>query len=293
MRPELFHLEHLSSGDLEFIWETAAPGSSHRRGIALLMEEPELVERLLDDERLFLRLNSWLERESPSEALPSPEWSLSPLMRLTPYLLFQILLRQARRELASSSYTVEWAGSRQRVPVFDAPLLFRTLEDPLRLAYLAELLASFSRVQGSTVWYRQGGRLRKLRVHEMDPASLEKLLELSGPEDRFFLCRRLGDSVLFLAGIFADHIGREAHGPVPIFPFLPSLPPGLAAIEALDEKGRHYYRLAAEHPRARPSGLQELLESLAGEFRQVRRVLNYVGDRYINRFRQSWFHPAA
>jgi hypothetical protein len=293
MRPELFHLEHLSSADLEFIWETVAPRGDPRRGLSFLSQEPELVERLLDDERLFRRLSPWLEEgRTPGEREIRPG-NASPLVRLTPYFLFQILLRQARRELGSASYTVEWAGSRQRVPVFDAPVLFRALEDPLRLAYLAELLASFSRVQGATVWYRQGGRLRKLRVHEMDPASLEKLLELSAPEDRFFLCRRLGDSVLFLAGIFADHVGRAAHGPTPVLPFLPSLPPGLAAIEALDEKGRHYYHLAAEHPRARPSGLQSLLESLAGEFRQVRRVLNYLGDRYINRFRQSWFHPAA
>ncbi len=294
MRPELFHLEHLSSSDLEFILDTVAPGGTdRRRWMSLLWEEPERLEGLLDDERLFRRLTLWLESEPPAGTSSPPSPETSPLVRLTPYALFQILLRQARRELAASTYTVEWAGSRQRVPVFDAPALFRVLEDPARLAYLAELLTSFSRVQGTTFWYRQGGRIRKLRVHEMDPASLEKLLELSSPEDRFFLCRRLGDSVLFLAGIFADHIGREAHGPSPVFPFLPSLPPGLAAIEALDEKGRHYYRMAAEHPRARPSGLREVLESLAGEFRQVRRVLNYLGDRYINRFRQSWFHPAA
>lgn len=279
MRLELYYLtEHIAPSDVEFILDTVAPARTDRARLRdLLRDSPDLIQPLLDDERLFRRL------ASDEEAI----------LKLTPYLVFAVFLRQARRELGSLSYTTEWAGTRSRVPVFDAPAVRASLEDSERLAYLAELLASFSRVSAATVWVRQGKRLRRLRVHELDPASLEALAEVLPEEERFLLWRRLGDVSLFFSGVFADHVTHPLRGTAAPSRLRASLPPGLAALDFLEEKGRRYYRLAAGHPAARRSGLQPVLAGLADEFHGARKVLGFLGDRYLHRFRTSWFPPVA
>ncbi len=279
MRLETYYLtEHIAPYDVEFILDTLVPARAERdRARHLLSASPDLVEPLLDDERLFRRL--FTDEEA--------------ILRLSPYVIFAILLRQARRDLGALSYTTEWAGSRSRVPVFDAAAVRASLEDSDRLAYLAELLASFSRVGHVTVRLRQGRKIRRLRVHELDPPSLGRLADLLPEEERFFLWRRLGDAALFLAGIFADHVANPVRGTAPPSRFLAALPPGLAAIEFLEELGSRHYRLAADHPGARRTGLHPVLASLAGDFHGARKVLGFLGDRYLHRFRAAWFPPVA
>ena len=80
-------------------------------------------------------------------------------------------------ELASMDYVPERTGPRQRVPLFDAPALREFLGAPARRLFLAELLASFTRVASGRYRVTAGGRTRTRRFSELDPVRLAGLLE--------------------------------------------------------------------------------------------------------------------
>jgi hypothetical protein len=64
----------------------------------------------------------------------------------SPFLVFALLVQRAVAELASVDHVPERTGLRQRVPLFDAPALREFLAEEARRLFLAELLASFTRV---------------------------------------------------------------------------------------------------------------------------------------------------
>ena len=67
-------------------------------------------------------------------------------VQASPFLIFALLVQRAATELASAAHVPERTGLRQRVPLFDAPALRDFLADAARRLFLAELLASFTRV---------------------------------------------------------------------------------------------------------------------------------------------------
>ncbi len=274
-------LEHLSDRDLDFVVGAVVAEPRERPRVReLVRDKADFVELMLDDPRLYRRIVADQEI----------------LLKVSPYLLFTVLLRQVRREL-SRSWTLEWTGPRERVPVFDAPTVRAVLENPTHRRYLAEMLASFTRVHSATLHVRVGDRTVRLRVSELDPRSLERLVELVGETQRLALWRRLGDVTLFLTGIFPDHLGAGTLGAR-----LPGADDewgrakgreerGLAieTLDALERQGQLYYRRAAEHPNAPLTGLDQVLGGLADEFRSARKALNFLADRFIHHLRFSWF----
>ncbi|MBX6378000.1 MAG: hypothetical protein IRY95_05560 [Clostridia bacterium] len=287
MQRESLYREHLSDADLAFLVETVGSGGmAPAQVVELLRDKPDLVDILLDDPRLFHRLTAPGEGEAA-------------LVRVSPFLLFTVFLRQAQRDLRASLYTQEWVGPRVRVPVFDVEDLRRFVADRERQDYLADLLASYTRVASGTVWFRTARGLRRRRVSELDLERLVALLEVADDDQRFLLYRRLGDLTLFLSGVFADYVGGRRRwfwrrGTAPdawrrAGATMAAVEDAATAIELLETLGERYYALAAEHPRAGQSGLQRVLAGLSQNFRLARRVLNFVADRYILPFRAQWF----
>jgi hypothetical protein len=196
----------------------------------------------------------------------------------------------------------ERTGPRQRVPLFDAPALRDFLAAPARRLFLAELLASFTRVASGRYRARVGGRMRTRRFSELDPVRLAGLLEAVPPAERPGVYRRLGDVTLFLTGVFPDYATDHALGPVNAARLLRAAqlpasqqdrlagPPG---IEFWEHLGARWYRAARDLAPVATARITVVGE-VADRFRQARRVLNHVTDQYLFPSGNPWFaRPGA
>ncbi len=243
-------LECLSDRDLEYM----APGRADA-----LRRDPRLLALALDDAALFTRLSE--EGDA--------------LLKVSPFVLFHVFMRQAVRELGRTAFTVERAGFRQRVAVFDAPQVRDFLDDPTMVAYLSELLASFTRVSSGSTWHRTKRGWRRRRFSDLDLRSLEAMEADASAGDRFYLDRRMGEVALFLLGVFPDAMQRpRLHGRTP---------------EEVEVIGAARYRRAAGHPLAERAGVAPLLGTLSRRFRMARKALNFITDRFLYPLRTQWF----
>lgn len=118
---------------------------------------------------------------------------LDPRLFASPYLVFSVLVHRVAAELADEAFVEEWLGPGQVVPVFDVAALRELLADAGRRAFLAELLASYTRVASGSVWQRTPRGWRRRRYSDLDPVQLADLLELVPAAQRPGVCRRLGD----------------------------------------------------------------------------------------------------
>ncbi len=243
-------MELLSDADLRFL--DPERGSS-------LRQDPDRLESLLD-------APGYLERLAADSR---------SLLQVTPYLLFQLILRQAARDLGDRGFVMEWAAPRQRVPVYDAVHLREALLHPRITSYLCELLASFTHVHSGVVAWRTGALLRRQRYSELDVRSLVDLLDVVSDVDRFHLERRIAEVALFLTGVFPDFVANRTSR--------------LGTLTELEELGIAHYRLAARHELASRSGSADLLASMAEQFSRVQHALNFVADRYLRERWGPWF----
>ncbi len=128
---------------------------------------------------------------------------------------------------------------------------------------------------------------------------LAGLLDAVPEAERPGVYRRLGDVSLFLTGVFPDYVTARAFGPVDAGRLLRAA--GLTgpqrerlaavpAIELLEHLGARWYRTACELAPVRTARLA-VAGDVAGRFRQARRVLNHLADRYLLVEGQSWFTP--
>jgi len=247
-------IEHVSDRDLEFLWPRHA---DHFR------RDPRLLVVALDAPDLFARLAG--DREA--------------LVKVSPFVLFSVMLRQAIRDLRQARFTVERAGLRQKVAVFDAAQVHTFLQkNPDIVDYLSQVLASFTHVYSGSTWQRTKRGWRRQRFSELDLRSMEALEAEASEEDRFYLDRRMGEVALFLLGVFPDAVLR------------PRLR-GMGAAE-LEVVGALRYGRAATHPLAARTGTAGLLSTVSEGFRWARKALNYMTDRYLYPFRAEWF-PAT
>jgi hypothetical protein len=288
------YADYLTQADLRLL--ARAVGAS-AAAVADLAGDAAAIEGLLADPRVFSAVFG-----TPS---PAPPAAPEVLVFASPFLAFGVAVHRAVADLAAMDYLPERSGLRQRVPVFDTPELRDFLGSAERRLFLAELLASFTRVASGR--YRvpsrwgsgpgsapgqgagSGGRSRTRRFSELDPVELAGLIEVAPEESRPGIYRRLGDVSLFLAGVFPDYSAMHAFGPVDVSRLLRSarVPAGdrdgLAAAPALDlleYLGARWYRAALATAPVRTARL-DVVGEVAERFRQARRVLNHLADRYL------------
>ena len=204
------YASHLTDADLRLLVSvTGTPagagqvdGAGDAVDLSWLRGDPETLLRLLEYPGVFRAVLGAVDA-ARGWAVPA-----------SPFLVFAAFVQQTAAELASVDHVPERTGLRQRVPLFDAPALRDFLGDPARRLFLAELLASFTRVASGRYRVRVGGRMRTRRFSELDPVRLAGLLDAVPQAERPGVYRRLGDATLFLTGVFPDYASTHALGPL-------------------------------------------------------------------------------
>ena len=265
------YADYLTDADLRLLARaTGLSGGAMTR----LADDPAAIEALLADQRVFEAVFGVTD---PGE-----------MVLVSPFLAFGVAVHRAVADLAAMDYLPERSGLRQRIPVFDTPELRDFLGSAQRRLFLAQLLASFTRV-ASGRYRAAGGRARTRRFSELDPVRLAGLLDVVPEDSRPGVYRRLGDVSLFLAGVFPDYSAMHALGPVDVSRLLRSarVPSSerddlaaAPALDLLDYLGARWYRAALATAPVRTAGL-DVVGEVAERFRQARRVLNHLADRYL------------
>jgi len=285
------YASHLTDADLALL-ASAAEGPGQPSGPAgpdasLLRADPAALLHLLEHPTIF---NAVIV---PGDA--GHGWAVTA----SPFLVFAVFVQRAAADLASMDHVAERTGPRQRVPLFDAPALRDFLGAPARRLFLAELLASFTRVASGRYRVRSGGQVRTRRFSELDPVRMAGLLDAVPQAERPGVYRRLGDVALFLTGVFPDYAATGVLSPVSAARLLRTagLPTGqqermadAPAIELLEYLGARWYRAARDLAPVATARIGVVGE-VADQFRQARRVLNHLADRYLLPPGQPWFTP--
>lgn len=273
MRLGSLYLEHLSEKDLGLLMLAGDRPD--------LRPHPEELEALIDSPATFHRLFTVPGRD--------------PLLRASPFLLFAVLIHRVVRDLGHASFVEEWVGPRQRVPVFDTGSLRDFGADPLRRFFLAQLLASYTKVASGSTLVKTSRGWRRHRFSELDPIRLIELAELVPEEERPFVYRRLGDLSLFLTGIFPDYAGKQLVAERErrqLERALGSVDPGESdrhdGVWLLEQLGRRAYRVAQQGSDRR-AAMAGVLAAVSENFAVARRLLNFLTDRYLSPMRSQWF----
>jgi hypothetical protein len=260
--------------DLEFLAATGAPEVGDRQRLKrLLAEDGDFREAFLEDERVFRRII--LDKDA--------------FLRISPRLYFEVLLRRTRREIAGVGHTIEQGGSR-KIAVFDAGRVVDLLSHRAALLYLADMLASFTRVESYTLHYRaREGAWRKQVFSDMDIDSLERLCEAVSEEHRLAFYKRIADVCLFVLGMFPEHAGAAHGGPAPGSPRSHMAGRGRRSAEDFAEEGRRFYGMAAEHPAASSLEVSSIFRLFRDDFLAAKKPLNFIADRYLRSQRRAFF----
>jgi hypothetical protein len=264
-----------SEQDIIFLLESG--DGSLRDKLEIVKNDRAFIESLLEDRALAV-----LRRIT---AMGADEM----LVTITPRFLFEVLLRAARKEMATRAYTIE-RTSLERVPVFDTGEVLGFIKDNAILAYLADMLMSFTRIQSYTRPVRvRKGLWRRIRYNDMDVDSLLRFCRTVDEEQRFDLYKRIGDVCLFTLGMFPEHIAPGSQR-VPAT----STPPWSSRRrewlpDDYEAEGRRFYRLAGKHHDSRGLGLEGILLRLSEGFHLARKPLNYISEHYLQFRRGNLF----
>jgi len=255
----------LAYPDLRFVVETVATErQDHDRIVELVKDKEDFLEVMLEDEKLVRRI------------LADEEI----VLRISPHLLFDILLRRVRRDLEKEKYVLEITEGGQQVPVFEAPSVVELLQEKGPRDYLVDMHSSFTRTESTVVYWMEKGRLRRRRFSDLEIDDLILLSQLSEPETQPALYKRIGDIALFISGIFPDYAGRPALG-------LHRLTVRRRGLTDYEDEGQRFYSLAAKA--SSHSTLGPILETLAHKFSTARKALNVLSRRYLHGRRLKWF----
>lgn len=255
----------LSDSDLRFIVETVATRRrDHDHIVELVRDKDDLLEPMLEDARLLERLLN--EQEA--------------LVRVSPRLLFSVLLRRVRRDLEERGFVLEVDERGKRLPVFQAGEVRQLLAEPGTRDYLVELLCSFVRTNTAVLYWRDARGWRKRRISDINLDDMVALAHWVEPEFRGRIYKRIGDIALFLTGIYPDHAGVLVHRPR-------TLTRAERTIADYERDGKRFYRLAARQPE--PPWDSALFETLAERFTLARHALNTLSDAYLKPLRSQYF----
>ena len=181
---------HLTESDLRFLVETVATSRrDYNHVVDLVRDKEDLLELMLEDPKLTERL---LREEEA-------------LVRISPHLLFSVLLRRLRKELDKKAYILDVDDKGKRIPIFEGPAVAEMLSDKRMRDYLAEMLSSFARTNSGIVYWKERGTWHKRRFSDVDMDDMIELARIIDPKMRPALYQRIADIALFLSGIFPDH----------------------------------------------------------------------------------------
>jgi len=288
------YASHLTDTDMRLLASVAAGTEAAADPAPAAGEEAEAITRLRREPAALLAVLA--DPRVSQTVLNTGQQNSGHAPPVSPFLVFAAAVHRAAAELAGVGYVAERTAPRQRIPLFDAPALRDFLDEPARRLFLAELLASFTRIGSGRYQVRRGGQVRTRGFSELDPVRLAGMLEAVPDAERPGVYRRLGDVALFLAGVFPDYATSHALSPVDVSRLLNAarVPAAdaerlstVAAIDLLEYLGARWYRAARDLALVRTARLGVVAE-VADRFRQARRVLNHVTDRYLFPAGDSW-----
>jgi len=264
----------LSERDLDFLTETVFHEVGDKLKLKMIIREDEdFRNRAIADERLFRKVMD-------DEEI---------FLKISPTLFFEILLRKAANDLQKASYTLERTNA-MKIPVFDARDVVELLNKEALLAYLADMLSSFTRIESYAISLKaRNGVWHKIRFNDLDIEGLMSFCELVEDEYRLGFYKRIADICLFIVGLFPDYVEREYR-----YPFSGNLRPqtyGKLRIspDEYEKEGRRFYRLAAEHPSAKDTDLSEVFWALQGKFQTAKKPLHFIAEHYLHYRRDMVF----
>ena len=260
---------HLSESDLRFLVETVATNRRDYDHVTnLIRDKEDLLEPMLEDPKLTERL--FREEEA--------------LVRVTPQMLFSVLLRRLRRELEKEAYILDVDTKGKRIPVFEGPAVAEMLSDKQTRDYLVEMLSSFGRANSGIIYWKERGTWHKRRFSDIDLDDMVELARIIDPEMRPALYKRIADIALFLSGIFPEHAVHSSGSRKTIFSVKHTL-------KDYEQVGKLFYKVAAretDQTRWKP-----VLGTLAEKFTLARLALNSLSDRYVKTLRARYFRSPA
>ena len=268
-----FKLNRLSDRDLDFLAETASPEIKDKSRLKeIIQEDEDFRNSYVGDEKVFRKLMDDQEI----------------FLKISPALFFEVLLRKAANDLEESGYTLE-KTSRMKIPVFDTKEVSELLTREPLLLYLADMLASFTKIQSYTLSFRvRKGVWEKIRFNDLDILSLMNFCRAAGDEYRIGFYKRIADICLFILGIFPDYAERDYR-----YPFSGQVRPHILgklriSQEDYEKEGRKFYKLAAEHPSAKELDLAETFLALYENFQKAKKPLNFISDHYLQYTRHKF-----
>ena len=265
---------NFTDADLDFLMTSAAPDTEDTAQLkAAVRRDPELRGAMIGDERVFMRVMGDDEI----------------FLKISPTLYFEVLLRQAVREIEATSHTLEHSGS-QSIPVFDTPVVVEVLSRAGVVEYLAHMLASFTRIQSYVVPVRvPRGVRRRVRYNDMDIDSLIRFSATAEESQRFGFYKRIADVCLFVTGIFTGQTFATYRHPGAAQPHAPRHMRTRRSLEEYEIEGKRFYRLAGEHPTAETLELSGVFRLLREHFGAARKPLSLISTRYLHSRRDQVF----
>jgi len=269
-----FRSLRLSDRDLDFLVETASPG---------VFDKPRLKQILREDEKFR---NTFIEDEKVFRRLMDDE---EIVLKISPALFFEILLRKVARDLKETSYTIERAGM-TKILVFDTKEVAGFLAKEPLLDYLADMLSSFTRVESYAFSIQVGKHLfENIKFNNLDLFSLMAISETVEDDHRLGFYKRIADICLFILGIFPDYAEYDYRYPFSGQPRPEFRGKVRMGAEAYEKEGRKFYRLAAEHPSARELDLSDVFWALHEDFPKAKKPLNFIAEHYLRYKRYRFF----
>jgi hypothetical protein len=251
-----------TDNDLLYLVKTLSPDAvDAARMVRVLRDDQEILEGMLSDERLALRL------------VDDP---LS-LLQVSARLFFAILIRRVRADLRREGYTLEQTSGHS-LALFDTPQVVGLLENPELSGYLTELLVSFVRINSFSTPVRvKPGVWRRARFSDFDIDSLVRYGGAIDESRRFPVYKRIADICLFTLGIMRP--AEEDPGPAS----------GRRTPQDYVTQGVSFYRLAARHREAEAQRLSDVLETLSERFTLAVKPLSAMSRKYLAPFRDTVF----
>jgi len=255
----------LTEPDLRFLVETVA---TERRDydhlVELVRDKEDFLEQMLDDPKLIERLLN------DEEAL----------VRISPYMLFSVLLREVKRQVERRGYVYEPESRGRRVVVFEGPGVVELLSNTSTREYLAGLLCSFVKTNTGVIYWKEKGTWHRRRFNDSDMDDMIALAQMVDPDLKPRYYQRVADIALFLSGIFPDQAVRVAAR-------TRSTLTTHRTLQDYEHEGQRFYHLAAET--TEQHSLRSVLQSLAERFVLARSALNQLSDGYLKEQKAHFF----